>query len=204
MLLRISHYPVIKWQTLRYIFRRRRREYIRNVKQYIEDMVQYRSFMEQKRTVEQVIVAFAHDQDSGLEMAHKLLGNMAGSEEPKKPVFRAVIDPAEMQQFIAQGLQRLIHTSGQLREEAAQAEAALRQAAGAMSDTDWGVVRHQVMLIIRVSHSCICLNAKIALLIKLITAHCDWQLHHHKPWWICHETYWHNFFADDPSHTNSL
>jgi hypothetical protein len=165
MLGRIAHYPVIKWQTLRYIFRRRRREYIRNVKQYMEDMVQYRSFMEQKRTVEQVIVAFAHDQDSGLEMAHKLLGNMAGSEEPKKPVLRAVIDPAEMQQFIAQGLQRLIHTSGQLRAEAAQAEAALREAAGMSSDTVLSEVT-QVMIKNSKRYSRICLNAKIAFFMR--------------------------------------
>ena len=165
MLGRIAHYPVIKWQTLRYIFRRRRREHIQNAKQYMEDMVQYRSFMEQKRTVEQVIVAFAHDQDSGLEMAHKLLGNMAGSEEPKKPALRAVIDPADMQQFIAQGLQRLIHTSGQLRAEAAQAEAALREAAGVSSDTVLSEVA-QVVIIVRGRHSRTCLNAKIALFMR--------------------------------------
>jgi hypothetical protein len=23
------------------------------------------------------------------------------------------------------------------------------------------------------------------------------NIHHHKPWWVCHETYWNNFH-DDP------
>ena len=134
MLGRIVHYPAIKWQKLRYILRRNRKEFIANSKQYKEDVVQYQSFMEQKRTVEQVILAFAQDQDSGREMANKLLGSMAGSNEPKKPVLQVVVGAEEMQKSIAQGLQRLIHTSGQLREGAALAEAALKEAAGLAPD----------------------------------------------------------------------
>ena len=43
-------------------------EHIKNMKQYLVDIEQYTSFMEQKRTVEQVILAFAPDEEGGREM----------------------------------------------------------------------------------------------------------------------------------------
>ena len=103
----------------------------------------------------------------GHEMANKLLGEMAGAEEPKAPHLRCVISPLEMQTYIGNALERLTHTSGQLREEAAAAELFLKESEGHMGSQD---------------------STNPSALTS--------SPHHYKPWWICHETCWHAFHAD--------
>ena len=166
MLSRMVHYPVIKWQRLRHVVQGKRKRHIEGIHQYMRDIEQYRSFVEQKRNVEQVIIAFAPDEEGGREMAKKLLGDMIGTEEPKKPHLTAMVSGREIQGFIAEGLERLMHSSGQLREEAKAAEAHLRQSLSPELTESAGTYSAMA------------------------------TLHHYKPWWIVHETCWHTFHVD--------
>jgi hypothetical protein len=166
LLSRIVHYPVIKWQRLRHVVRTKRKQHIQDIHRYMHEIEQYRSFADQKRNVEQVIIAFAPDEEGGREMAKKLLGDMVGTEEPAQPRLTALVSGAEMQRFIAEGLERLVHSSGQLREEAKEADARLRSSMSPDLAEQAG------------TYSALA------------------NLHHYKPWWICHETIWHTFHVD--------
>jgi hypothetical protein len=171
MLSRIVHYPVIKWQKLRFIYRQRRQEHIDKVRKYLEDIVQYRQFVERKQNVEKVIMAFAQNEEDGHEMAKKLLGDQFISEQPKEPRVPALISPVWLQKCIEEGLQRLVHTSSKLREEAAAADAFLK---ASVLDTNPEFAYRELTPDMMKLHN----------------------IHHHKPWWVCHETYWNNFHED--------
>ena len=116
-------------------------------------------------------MAFAQNEEDGHEMAKKLLGDQFISEEPKEPRVPALISPVWMQKCIEEGLQRLVHTSSKLREEAAAADAFLK---ASVLDTNPEFAYRELTPDIMKLHN----------------------IHHHKPWWVCHETYWNNFHED--------
>ena len=132
------------------------------------------------------------------------------------PRLKIVIRAAEMQSLIVQGLERLVHTSSQLREEAANAEVH-RSAVFNLSLRSRGSWRLTTFFGTDLScYDCFlicpqplapCVKAALKEQTGLTDASYSQleHVHHHKPWWICHETYWHKFHADpdDPVTTET-